>query len=112
MAETRSPTVTVTAGRSPTAAVHGEFEMAATFTIEPALERIARTPELDLVTLDLAGTTFIDSVGLGVVIRLAGELEARGVALRILPGPPEVHRVFETAGLVDALPFERPAERS
>ena len=59
--------------------------MAATFTIEPALERIVRTAELDLVTLDLAAATFIDSVGLGAVIRLAGELEERGVALRILP---------------------------
>src|SRR5215208_5874392 len=106
MTETRSPIVTMTAGRSPTAAVHGEFEMAATFTVEPALERIARTPELDLVTLDLAGATFIDSVGLGVVNRLAGELKQRGVALRILPGPPEVQRVFETAGMLHALPFE------
>ena len=37
MTETRSPTVTVTAGRAATAAVHGDFEMASTFTIEPAL---------------------------------------------------------------------------
>jgi anti-anti-sigma factor len=56
--------------------------------------------------LDLAGATFIDSVGLGVVIGLAGELEERGVALRILPGPPKVGRVFATAGLVDALRLE------
>ena len=66
----------------------------------------ARAPTEGRGALDLAGATFIDSVGLGVVIRPAGELEERGVALRILPGPPKVGRVFATAGLVDALPFE------
>ena len=59
-----------------------------------------------LFTLDLTGLTFIDSLGLGVVIRLAGELEARGIPMRILPGPPPVQQVFTTAGLTDALPFE------
>jgi anti-anti-sigma factor len=50
--------------------------------------------------------TFIDSVGLGVVSRLAGELEARRIALSIVPGPREVQRVFESVGLADVLPFE------
>jgi anti-anti-sigma factor len=108
MATTRFPTITVTTGRTPVVAVSGEFEMAATFTVEPALDRVLAT-ELDHVTLDLSGVTFIDSVGLGVVIRFAGELEARGVALRIVPGPPEVQRVFEAVGMADALPFERAA---
>ena len=49
--------------------------------------------------------TFLDSTGLGVVLRLASELQQRGIELLIVPGPPEVQRVFVTAGLVDALPF-------
>ena len=49
--------------------------------------------------------TFIDSTGVGVVLWLAGEAQARDVALRIVPGPPEVQRVFETAGIADSLPF-------
>ena len=106
MLTTRSSTITVTPGRTPVVAVSGAFEMAATFTVEPALDRVLAT-ELDHVTLDLSGVTFIDSVGLGVVIRFAGELEARGVVLRIVPGPPEVQRVFEAVGVADALPFER-----
>ena len=106
MDETRSPTITVTDGAA-TVTLSGEFEMAATFTVEPAVERALETPQLDAVTLDLSAVTFIDSIGLGVVGRLAGELQARGIALRIVPGPREVQRVFESVGMADALPFDR-----
>ena len=76
-----------------TAAVSGEFDMAATFTLEPALERAIEAPELRRLTLDLSDVTFIDSTGIGVVLWLAAELETRDVVLRIVPGPPEVQRV-------------------
>jgi anti-anti-sigma factor len=89
-----------------TAVLTGEFDMPATFTTEPALERAVATPGLRRFTLDLSGLTFIDSLGLGVVIRLATELEARGIALRILPGPPAVQRIFASAGMAQTLPFE------
>ena len=89
-----------------TAVLTGEFDMAATFTAEPALERALETPGLRRFTLDLSELTFIDSLGLGVVIRLASELKTRGIALRVLPGPPPVQRIFASAGLAQALPFE------
>lgn len=81
--------------------------MAATFNVEPALDLVLDSRELELVTLDLSAVTFIDSVGLSVVIRFAGELAARGIPLRIVPGPREVQRVFEAVGMADVLPFER-----
>jgi stage II sporulation protein AA (anti-sigma F factor antagonist) len=90
-----------------TVPIAGEFEMARTFIVEPELERALERPGLERLTLDLSGTTFIDSTGLGVVIRLASDAESRGVELEIVPGPPEVQRIFETAGLTDALPFQR-----
>ena len=89
-----------------TVAIDGEFDMAATFAVEPALERALRAPDLRQLTLDLSGLTFIDSVGIGVVIRLAAELEARGIELRIVPGPRHVHRVFTSVGMAQVLPFE------
>jgi anti-anti-sigma factor len=92
-------------GDAVTAILAGEFDMDATFTAEPALERALELPGLRRFTLDLSGLTFIDSVGLGVVIHLTGELQSRGIEMRIVPGPPPVQRVFETAGLLDALPF-------
>jgi anti-anti-sigma factor len=111
MAGSHSPTITVT-GDEVTAVIAGEFDMDATFTTEPALEQALEADGLQRFTLDLSEFTFIDSLGLGVVIRLAGALEARGIAMRILPGPPPVQRIFESAGLTDALPFDPEPPRS
>ena len=92
-----------------TVPVRGEFEMATTFKVEPRMERAIELPGLRRLTLDLSDVTFLDSTGLGVVLRLASELQQRRIELQIVPGPPEVQRVFETAGVTDALPFSRPS---
>ena len=39
--------------------------------------------------------SFIDSTGVGVLIRVNDEARGRGIELTIAPGPPEVQRVFE-----------------
>jgi anti-sigma B factor antagonist len=88
-----------------TVAIDGEFDMAATFAIEPALERALDAPGVRRFRLDLSGLTFIDSVGISVVIRLAAELQARRIELRIVPGPRHVHRVFASIGMAQVLPF-------
>ncbi len=88
-----------------TAALHGEFDMAATFTVEPALEEALDAPGIEALTLDLGDVTFIDSTGVGVLLRVHEEAERRGIELAIEPGPPEVQRVFKVAGLTDVLPF-------
>jgi len=100
------PEVTIIDGVA-TVRLSGEFAMEATFTIEPALERVLTLPSVDRVVLDLSALSFIDSVGMAVVVRFANDLQARVVPLRIIPAPPAVHRVFELTGLADALPFER-----
>ena len=105
MEASRTPAVTLSDGVC-TVAVDGEFDMAATFAVEPALERALQAPDLRRFTLDLSGLSFIDSVGIGVVIRLAADLEARGIELRIVPGPRHVHRVFTSLGMTQVLPFE------
>ncbi len=101
-----SPTVTLSDDGALTVAIEGEFDMATTFSVEPALEQALETPGVRRVTLDLSGLTFIDSVGIGVVIQLAADLEARGIAMRIVPGPRHVQHVFTTIGMADVLPFE------
>jgi anti-sigma B factor antagonist len=94
-----------TDGSRATVALRGEFDMAATFTVEPALERLLDLPQLEALTLDLAAVRFIDSTGVNVVLRVHDEAQRREIALAIEPGPPEVQRVFEVAGLADVLPF-------
>ena len=96
--------VTAANGRT-TVALRGEFDMTATFTVEPALERLLDTPGLGAITLDLSALRFIDSTGIGVLLRAHDEAERRGIDLGIVPGPSEVQRVFEVAGLDEVLPF-------
>lgn len=107
MTERDEPIRITTAGGTATAALSGDFDMQATFTIEPALERVLVEPGVRALVIDLSGLRFVDSTGIGVLIRIEGEAKRRDVALSIVPGPPDVHRVFEMAGLEDALPFTR-----
>jgi anti-anti-sigma factor len=102
--ETERIEVTARGGRT-TAALRGEFDMGATFTVEPALEDALAAPGLKVLTLDLRELTFIDSTGVGVLLRVHEETERRGIELAIEPGPPEVQRVFAVAGLTEVLPF-------
>jgi anti-sigma B factor antagonist len=105
----RNDSVTITVeGERARAALAGDFDMAATFTVEPALERALEEPGVSALTLDLSKLKFIDSTGIGVLFRLEAEARSRGVALSIVPGPREVQRVFELAGLTEALPFAQP----
>ena len=87
------------------AALAGDFDMQATFTVEPALERALDAPGVDALEVDLSGLRFIDSTGIGVLLRLTSEADRRGVALSIRPAPRDVQRVFEVTGVTDALPF-------
>lgn len=100
------PTVTIIDSEA-RVQLSGEFAMEASFVIEPALERLVSLPPVDRVVLDLSAVSFIDSVGMSVVIRFAHDLQVRAIPLRIIPAPPAVHRVFELTGVAGALPFER-----
>jgi anti-sigma B factor antagonist len=91
------------------ARLSGEFDMSATFTVEPALERALAEPGVRALTVDLSGLSFIDSTWIGILLRLESEAKARGTKLTIVPGPADVQRVFEVAGVADALPFTKPA---
>jgi anti-anti-sigma factor len=112
MSSPRNDPVRVTVeGERARAELTGDFDMAATFTVEPALERALVAPGVSALTLDLSNLNFIDSTGIGVLFRVEAEARSRGVALSIVPGPREVQRVFEIAGLTDALPFaDQPAD--
>jgi anti-sigma B factor antagonist len=99
------PIELTTSGDTVVATLSGDFDMEATFTVEPALERALQEPALRRIDLDLHRLHFIDSTGLGVIVRLHAEARQRGIELQLRPGPPHVHRVFEKTGLADALPF-------
>jgi anti-sigma B factor antagonist len=92
-------------GDTARAVLSGEFDMRATFTVEPALARVLEEPGLRRLVVDLSRLSFIDSTGIGVLLRVQQESAARGIELVLVPGPDHVHRVFETTGLAGSLPF-------
>jgi anti-anti-sigma factor len=58
------------------------------------------------VRIDLRGLTFIDSSGIRALMLATQQSQKKGAKLSIIPGPPQVMRVFELLGLQDAFPFE------
>jgi anti-sigma B factor antagonist len=103
-----APIKLTTSADTVVATLTGDFDMQATFTVEPALERALHTPGLRRIDLDLHRLDFIDSTGMGVIVRIHAEARQRGIELQLRRGPPHVHRVFEKTGLADALPFSPP----
>jgi anti-anti-sigma factor len=92
-------------GSKARAELSGDFDMQATFAVEPALEATLARPDLDELEIDLSRLRFVDSTGIGVLLRVEGEARDRGVALSIVPAPREVQRVFVVSGVAEALPF-------
>ena len=79
-----------------TVEVAGELDMATA----PQLEAVAADvlSQHKGVTLDMGGVTFVDSSGLGAVLRIASSLDGQG-PLRLVNVPPLVARVIQLTGL-------------
>ena len=60
------------------------------------------------VVLDLAGVTFIDSSGLGLILECQGQAAAKGASLILRNPGPQAQRLFEVAGVRQALHVEEP----
>lgn len=78
----------------------GEFDIAGVDVVEAELRR-AESGGADVVVIDLTRTSFLDSSGLRVILAAHGRARDSGRRLVLRPGPPEVQRVFELAGLAD-----------
>ncbi len=93
-----------------TVRIHGDLDMGGVLRLEQEISRLIEQEGVPALTLDLSEVTFIDSTGLGLVINTEQSARERALELRLVPGPREVHKVFEMVGLADVLPFtEKPA---
>jgi anti-sigma B factor antagonist len=83
----------------------GELDLASSETFSDRLQAVeAGRPEL--ITLDLSGLRFLDSSGLALVVRAHTRARNEGRRLVIIPGPPQVQRVFDITGLNTVLELE------
>jgi anti-sigma B factor antagonist len=85
--------------------LEGEFDMTGTARfwahISEALEGHATS-----ITVNARGVTFIDSSGLGALLRARAEADERGVAFGVSEPSPALRRVLEVADIEDLLPDE------
>lgn len=89
---------------SPILCVHGELDIAAACPLAEAITTFARrSSTAATVELDIAGVTFLDAAGIGVLVACQRRLDADGRRLRLSHTPPAVERVLRVAGVDDAL---------
>jgi anti-sigma B factor antagonist len=82
----------------------GELDLSTVSEVRAQLDEL-RSAGFRRLILDLRGTTFMDSSGVRLALDANATSAADGTRFAIVPGPPEVQRTFEVAGLSDRLPF-------
>ncbi len=78
--------------------VVGEIDMATSSTLRAYIDGVIVLERGDIV-LDLSGVGFMDSTGLGVIVKAARDLEAKGFELVLRAPSPRVRRVLQITGI-------------
>ena len=88
-------------------ALSGELDIAGAPELTIALNQAQAAGHT--LTVDLTDLEFIDSSGLGVLVRFNNAAMAADYTYTVIAGPPQVHRAFVLSGLDQALPFSVPS---
>ncbi len=86
-------------GARATVYLSGELDHHNADHVREALDRILRDVTVREMQLDLTGTTFMDSAGLGVVLGRYRVLSARGGKLIVSGVRMSIDRIFRMSGL-------------
>jgi len=81
-------------------ALSGDIGIADAAAIWDRVRRVLSTGHRELV-LDLGAVTFMDSTGLGTLLRIANECPPRGIRLTLRAVSPQVRRLMEVTGTQD-----------
>ena len=82
----------------------GELDRGSARTLEGEIERLCEEGVTG-ITLDLRELTYIDSIGVAVIVFRCGLCQRRGYEFALIPGSRFIHRAFEQAGVTELLPF-------
>jgi anti-sigma B factor antagonist len=82
--------------------LHGELDLAGAPALAREIER-AESGDLGVLVLDLAGLEFLDSAGLRVILAAQERANDSSRAFAVTPGPAQVQRLLEIAGVADHL---------
>jgi anti-sigma B factor antagonist len=84
----------------------GELDHRSAHALEREIERLCEEGVTG-ITLDLRELTYIDSIGVAVIVFRCGHCTRRGHDFTLISGSPLVQGAFERAGVIDSLPFQR-----
>ena len=85
---------------TPILTLRGELDVSTAPQVEQALRQLEENGTSAIV-VDLRGLTFLDSSGLRLILEADGRARREDRRLLVVPGPPEVQRVFRVT-LTDA----------
>ena len=88
-------------------AIAGQLDMAAALKLEPQLDRLLDAPGVRRLECDLAGVSFVDSAGLGLLLALRERARDRGIAMTLVSVSAPVRRVLDFSGLEAVLTDDR-----
>jgi anti-anti-sigma factor len=83
----------------------GELDVAATPAFEAAVASVASS---DPLLVDLRGLEFIDSTGLGVLVKLHQQTDEQQHQFGLIRGTGQVERLLGLTGLADRIPVAEP----
>ncbi len=86
-------------------AIAGELSLAEAPTLEHQLQEVLDAATADVV-LDLGGIEFIDSTGLGVLVRAHQRASERGISFRVCNARTQARRLLSLTGLEGLLTGE------
>lgn len=84
--------------------LHGELDLASSAALEDELHRV---DGIALVVVDLRDLAFLDSTGLGVIVKAHQRLREEGCQLALIEGDGQVRRLLSLTGLTDQLTIVR-----
>jgi anti-sigma B factor antagonist len=89
-----------------TVVLHGEIDLLAAPDLKESVRRLCGEGAARIV-LDLREVTFMDSTGLRAVLSSQRLCAEHGSEFSLIPGPPNIHSLFELTGLAEHLPFQQ-----
>lgn len=93
-----------TANRTLYVSLRGEIDESRAEKIRSELDLLLSAPELERVVMDMAGITFMDSTGIGMLIGRYKSLKARRIPLMIASPSVAVDKILTLSGIYDIMP--------
>jgi len=76
----------------------GDLDMAATFKLEPELDRLLSGQQVRRLLLDVADVGFIDSAGLGALLSIREQTKLLGIEMTLVNVSDPVRRILDLSG--------------